>query len=763
MRFKRSLSLILALMLTAASVASCTKTGNDDETTGNGETSNVETTENGETTEGGGDTATATTSKGSVDVTQYLGDGYITENNEAYTEASSAIYDAVLGEFNEYYTKAKEADNLSTKFALMAVAEAKLHEAAVMLPCITDGGQYAISRLAPNTVNYALWGNDDYRYHQALVTTELIKTEDRAEMKAKWLELKGSGTYEQWAKDFLTEKGYTIKDSYTLGYTGDPQTWDVLATQRAADSNAIINTYDGLLEYDPEGILQPALATGLGEFSEPDPETGYVTVTYKLREGVTWVDSQGREVGQLTADDFVAGLQHMCDAAGGLEYLIEGIIVNASEYIYGEITDFNEVGVKAIDEHTLQYTLTGECTYFETMLGYGVFAPMNRAYYTSQGGQFGVGVYDPSAESYNYGKTPDTIAYCGPYVVTNYTSENTIVFSANESYWNKDNINVKTITWLFNDGSDVTKAYNDTLAGTLDGCGLNSSTLETARADGNFDAYHYISSTSTTSYMMFFNIFRQAYANSNDSTKVNTTLTEEQQTRALKAMGNVHFRKAIMFATDRATYNAQVVGEDCKLLSVRNSYVPGNFVTLEEDTTIDINGKATTFAAGTYYGAVMQAQLDADDAKITVWDPNGDDGLGSSDGFDGWYNVDNAVAELNLAIEELAADGITVDENNPIVIEHAWFSASATWTNKANAFKQSVEKALGGKVIINLLECVDASEFYAVGYQTEFGFEANYDTYDLSGWGPDYGDPQTYLDTFLPDYTGYMAKCVGIF
>ena len=42
-------------------------------------------------------------------------------------------------------------------------------------------------------------------------------------------------------------------------------------------------------------------------------------------------------------------------------------------------------------------------------------------------------------------------------------------------------------------------------------------------------------------------------------------------------------------------------------------------------------------------------------------------------------------------------------------------------------------------------------------------YEANYDIYDLSGWGPDYGDPSTYLDTFLPDYAGYMIKCIGIF
>ncbi|MGN1408678.1 MAG: ABC transporter substrate-binding protein, partial [Eubacteriales bacterium] len=443
MRFKRSLSLILALMLTAASVASCNKTENGGETTENGgNTANVGTSENGETAEG----TTAVSDPGSFDVTKYLPETPFTEVNDAYTEASSAIYEEALGEFSQYYTTAKAETNVSKKWALMALAEAKLLSSGIMFPTSCDGGNYAIGRVAPYTIDFAQWGNDDSRYHQALVTEEIITTEHRTEMKAKWGELRGTGTYEQWAKDYLADKGYTIKDTYTLQYSGDPQTWDVLATSRAADSDAIVNTYDGLLEYDTEGTLKPALATGLGEFSEPDPDTGYVTVTYKIREGVKWVDSQGREVGTVTADDFVAGMQHMCDAQGGLEWLLQGVVVNVNEYILGEVTDFSEVGVKAIDDYTLQYTLTGTFTYFETMLGYGCFAPMNRAYYTSQGGQFGLDAYDPSAETYKYGKDPDSIAYCGPYIVTNYTADNTIVFSANESYWNKDNINIHTLT-----------------------------------------------------------------------------------------------------------------------------------------------------------------------------------------------------------------------------------------------------------------------------------------------------------------------------
>ena len=62
------------------------------------------------------------------------------------------------------------------------------------------------------------------RYHQALVATEIISAADRTEMKEKWAELKGTGTYEAWAKDFLTNKGYTLKDTYTIAYTSDPVT-----------------------------------------------------------------------------------------------------------------------------------------------------------------------------------------------------------------------------------------------------------------------------------------------------------------------------------------------------------------------------------------------------------------------------------------------------------------------------------------------------------------------------------------------------------
>lgn len=87
-------------------------------------------------------------------------------------------------------------------------------------------------------------------------------------------------------------------------------------------------------------------------------------------------------------------------------------------------------------------------------------------------------------------------------------------------------------------------------------------------------------------------------------------------------MNNVHFRRAFCFAVDRGAYNAQSVGEDLKYNSVRNSYVPGSFIALAEDVTVDINGTSKTYPAGTFYGEIMQDQIDADGFPVKVWDAN---------------------------------------------------------------------------------------------------------------------------------------------
>ena len=735
--FKQIISVLLALVMMLSLVA-CTKTPATSTTAGKTD-----------------DTTAAPDTTVSDEPVTYV-DPYA-DLADDYDALSSAVYEDVLGDFYAVYEAAKEnSTSVSERFALMAIAEAKLLESGVFLPLTSKGGNYAISRVVPNTVTSTLWGNDIERQHSLLVATEPITAADRAELKAMWAELKGTGTWLEKAKAYMADKGYTLKDSYSQGYPSDPETWDVLNTSKATDSEAIVKTYDGLAEYDTENVLQPALAES---WSVSDDG---LTYTFKIRQGVKWVDSQGREVADVTADDFVAGMQHMMDACGGLEYLVQGVIVNANEYISGAVTDFSKVGVKAVDDYTLQYTLVQPTSYFLTMLGYGVFAPMSRSFYESKGGKFGE-EFDAAAETYTYGKTPDDIAYCGPYLVSNATAENTIVFKANPAYWNAKNVTVQTITWLYNDGKDALKAYNDTMSGVLDGAGLNSSAVEAAKNDGVFDTLAYSTATDATCFSAFLNVNRIATANTNDNTTAASTKDELAQERSKAALRNQHFRLAMNLAVDRGAYNAQTVGEELKYASLINSFTPGTFVTLEEDVTVDINGTATTFPAGTNYGAIVQAQLDADGMTIKAWDPTADDGVGSSAGYDGWYNPDEAVKELNTAIEELKAIGIEVSAENPIYIDYPYPSSNEAYANRANAYKQNIEAVLGGSVIVNLVDTVDNKGWSYAGYLTTYGNEANYDMYDLSGWGPDYGDPASYLDTMLPDYAGYMVKCIGLF
>jgi ABC-type oligopeptide transport system substrate-binding subunit len=763
-KYNRVIALLAATSMTATLMAGCGKTEAPAQTTETPaqttesaatETPAAETTETTETAEAATEEVDANLPSlvGVEPDTRLAADAYSELwDVDSYQTESSEVYERILGQYNEYYQKALATDNISERYALMAVAEAKMLESGVFIPLTTRGGNYGIRRTLPGSVTNTLWGNDNYRFHNVLVTTELLSQEDYYALKNMRNELKGTGTYQAKAKEYVKEKGYELKDSYNFPNTSDPKTWDVLATSRAADSEILVNLYDGLAEYDVEDVQQPALAE-----SWEESEDG-LKYTFHIRQGVKWVDSQGREVADLTADDFVAGMQHMMDAMGGLEYLVQGVIVGADAYINGETTDFNEVGVKAVDDYTLEYTLEQKTPYFLTMLSYGVFAPLSRTYYEGQGGQFGQGT-----GAGNYGTDPDHIAYCGPFLITSFTEKNSIIFKANPSYWNKDNQEIKEMTWVFEDGTDVTKTYNDCLAGTIDSAGLNTSTIETAKADGNFEKHAVIADTEATTFCGFINTNRKAFVNFNDSTTAKSEKTVWDGQRTAIAMQNQDFRLAIVTSLDRASYNAQSMGEELKLNNLRNSYTPGTFVTMPEDVTIDINGTATTFKAGTYYGEICQAQIDADGVKITVWDKNADGGVGSSDGYDGWYNPTVAKEYLAKATEQLAKQGVEVSKDQPIQIDLPYFSGSETYTNRANAFKQSLEASLDGSVVVNLIKCESADDWYYAGYYPDYGYEMNADIMDVSGWGPDYGDPQTYLDTMLPDYAGYMVKSLGVF
>ena len=745
---KKFLSLLLALVMVFG-LAACGNTPTN-------ESNNPGTTNPGTTNSPSGTDAPEE---------PYTGPDWTAIDAMDHETASETLYEWNLGEFYECYQTALEELDPSTRLALMAIAEAKLYESGTFLPVQSNGGSYGMSRIVPRTITSLSWGNDSSRYYTLIIANELIKAEDRVALTALWTESETAEEYNAAVLNFFKEHGYTQNDTYSFAYSDSIRSWDTIATSYASDSEFIAPTVSALLEYDAKNHQNPALAESY-EISDDG-----LTYTFHIRKGVKWVDQQGREIADVTADDWVASMQHLADNVDASGYLMtasEGCgIKNFEEYLYGEITDFNEVGVKALDEYTLQYTLEKPFPSFLTMVGYGVFAPLNRAYYKSQGGTFGAEGDDYT--SGNYGIDPSHILYCGAFLITNYTDGVTIRYEANPTYWNADAMNIHYIVNTYNDGSDTTRNYKECKDGTVVSTALTAANLVSAKEEipegetkTYFDLYAYVSSNTGTTYCGWYNLNRSTWANWSDETKGISPMAdnEEAHARTRSALNNQHFRLALTFGFDRGSYNGVVYGEDLKYARLRNTYTPGDFMALNSDVTVSINGTSTTFKAGTWYGEMIQAQLNADGCPIKVWDPNGNDGIGSSDAFDGWYNASNAKAELEKAIAELAEIGVEVSAANPIYIDYPYGAYNQNSSNQANAYKQSIENSLGGAVIVNLVGFDDGYALQDSYYRMRDGQDANYDISTGSGWGPDYGDPQTYLDTI--QFEGYMAKNVGL-
>ena len=656
------------------------------------------------------------------------------------------IYLEVLGTYDELMKEAKAAATNDERFVLYAQAEAYLLDSAVMIPNTTQGGAYTISRIAPRTVPYVQWGNDDDRLFGLVISDEFLTPAERADLFDLWGKAV-AGEIEYDPAAYLTEKGHTIQSDYKTTFSTAPVTLDWLNTSSQSDTEITVNTVDGLVQYNNLNQLKPAMAESW-EVSEDGTQ-----YTFHIRQGAKWYTSEGEEYADVTANDFVAGFHHMLDAAAGLEWLVEGVVKGASEYLAGG--SFDEVGYEAVDDNTLVVTLEGDIPYFMTMLTYSCFLPICEDWYLSHGGVYGIQEYQEAfanTDAYTYGKNTDVASqvYSGPFLLQKLNPDSEIVIVKNPNYYNADAVTLNSVTWIYDAGENPAQTYADVVSGVYAGTGLSESsgTLALAKADGNFDKYAYVSETTSTSYFGGLNLNRGTFAL--ESGAATSPKTEQQKIDTHTALMNKNFRKAFTSAWDKATVNAVTRGEDLKLTNLRNMYTHPEFVSLSAATT-DADGHE--FAAGTFYGEMVQYYLNkleaeegiAEDAMIQV-----------ADAVNGWYNVEKAKAYLAAAKEELG-DTVTW----PITIDVTYYSASANITAQAQATKQVIEEALGAEnVVVNLIETTTSADYYACGYRAASGEAGNFDFFYGSGWGPDFGDPCTYLDTF--GVNGYMLKVIGV-
>jgi len=651
------------------------------------------------------------------------------------------VYEKVLGKYNELLQASKALENtIDQRFMMQAQAEAYLLNSGVMIPTTTQGGAYAITRIAYRTVPYVQWGNDDDRFFGLAISgdKEFLTKEEREEMKALWEKAAaGEGTYDPIA--YLEGKGHTINRDYTLTFSTAPATLDWLNTSMQSDTEITVNTVDGLVQYDNLGNMNPALAESW------DISDDGLTYTFHIRKGVKWYTSEGKEYAELTAKDFESGFHHMLDTDCGLDWLVEGVIVGVSEYLDGG--SYDDVGYKAIDDYTLEVTLCNPTSYFMTMLTYSIFLPICDSFYQAHGGVFGKDAYQEAiaGNAYTFGKADDVASqvYCGPFLVRKLQSASEILLVKNENYYNVDKVNLNSIKWVYDDGSNLPALYEDACNNVYPGISLSSSLLDLAKADGNFDKYSYISDTTSTTYFGGLALNRRTFALENggcpslkdDNQKIDTQL----------AMLNQNFRLALQYAFDKETFNAVRRGNDLALTCLRNMYTHPEFVKLENDCT-DADGH--TFPAGTFYGEMVQYYVEQLGMPIDV-----------HDGVNGWYRPDAAKAALEQAKAELG-DAV----NWPVHIEVVYYSGNETITNESQAYKSVIEACLGSEnVVVDLIEATTIEDYYAAGYRAPDGEHADYDMFFGSGWGPDYGDPSTYLDTFLGNGAGYMTKVIALF
>ena len=481
--------------------------------------------------------------------------------------------------------------------------------------------------------------------------------------------------------------------AYGYTYTADPETLDYLISGKQSTKVATSNGIDGLFTNDKYGNLTPAVAEDWSVSKDG------LTYTYKIRKGVKWFTSDGEEYAEVTAKDFVNGLKHAADKKSAAMYLAENSVKGLADYVAGNNKDFASVGVKAVDDYTLEYTLNKPEPYWNTKMAYSIFWPLNEEFEKSKGADFGKAT-DPTSLLYN-----------GPFLLRGLTAKSSIEFVKNENYWDKDNVHLDTVTLAYYDGSDQESLERNFTSGAYSYARLFPTSSNFSKVEETYKDNIYYSPQGPGIAGLGVNIDRQSY-------KYTSKTTDEEKTATKKALLNKDFRQALNFAFDRTVYSAQLNGEKGAPLAVRNLFVKPEFVSA--------NGKS--------FGDMVTE-------KVATY---GDEwkNVNLADGQDGLFNAEKAKAELAKAKTALEAEGVKF----PIHIDIPVDQTSKNYIARIQSFKQSVETALGTDNVVIDIHQITTDDLHNITYYAANAAAEDWDLSGAVGWNPDYEDPSTYLD-----------------
>ena len=508
---------------------------------------------------------------------------------------------------------------------------------------------------------------------------------------------------------------YTGPDTFSMIANFDITTLDYVYNNKSSNGDYVNNFVEGLLTQDNHGKLVPGMAS---EWSCNDDASEWY---FTIRDDAVWSTSAGEEYDAVTAEDFVTGLKHAVDSKSETLGLVADLIVGLREYSDGT-GKWEDVGIKA-DGNQLTYTLTGPCGYFDGMTTYTILWPINAEFLESKGSDFGA-------------VEPDSTLYNGCYILSSLVPAQEVRFDANPNYYDAKNVFVQHVVVTYSDGKDPAQNFNMFVNGEVTSTTVNQSLPEVvAKAAELYPDNQYKSMTTATSYWGAFNWDRQMYALYNDPSVSTTSKTDAQKADAKAAILNADFRRAVYAAYSAHAVEAITLGEEHADGVIRNTLVPYTFQTTSDGRT---------------YGSIVEkyaAELVADY-----------EGIDLNDGHDAWYNPELAKTFAERAKEEL---GDSVSEW-PIHIDVPVYAASENQKNMQLAMKKSIEDAIGDYVVIDLqfLEG-NSSVYYSSFYNQPTGEDNSIDLVFGAGWGPDYGDPLTYLHCF-DVHDGDMLNYSGI-
>lgn len=485
--------------------------------------------------------------------------------------------------------------------------------------------------------------------------------------------------------------------TFSYIYETDPDNLNYLTTGKAATANITSNVIDGLLENDRYGNFVPSMAEDWSVSKDG------LTYTYTLRKDAKWYTSEGEEYAEVKAQDFVTGLKYAADKKSDGLYLVQESIKGLDAYVKGEITDFSQVGIKALDDYTVQYTLNKPESFWNSKTTMGVLAPVNEEFLNSKGDDFAKGT-DPSSILYN-----------GPFLLKSIVAKSSVEFEKNPNYWDKDNVHLDKVKLSFWDGQDTNKPTEAFKDGSFTMARLFPTSASYSETEKAFKDNIVYTQQDSTTYLVGTNIDRQSY-------KYTSKTTDEEKASTKKALLNKDFRQAIAFGFDRTAYASQVNGASGATKLLRNLFVPPTFVQ----------------ADGKNFGELVKEKL------VTYGDEWSKVNL--DDAQDGLYNPDKAKAEFAKAKAALQAEGVKF----PIHLDMPVDQTNTTKVQRVQSFKQSVEENLGSDNVVIDIQQLQKDDVQNITYFAETAAGEDWDISDNVGWSPDYIDPSTYLDIIKP-------------